>query len=131
MPSDPSHKGTAPGTSIPSGTTHCSCSGSVRLTVTPPETKRYGGNTEVEALPSLSWLAPTINLSRRSGVPLEPLHRAQPSGIVEMLPCHMTMIPDGTPHGSITIADLLGAAVITGKLKRAATMRKDKCFISW
>ena len=47
------------------------------------------------ATPATSASAPTTNLSRRSGVPLEPLQSAQPAGMVAMLPFHMAMSPDG------------------------------------
>lgn len=39
--------------------------------------------------------APTIKRFLRSGVPLEPLHNAQPDGIFEICPDHNRIIPDG------------------------------------
>lgn len=40
--------------------------------------------------------APTTNLSRRSGVPLDPLQRNQPNGTEPTDPDHITMIPLGS-----------------------------------
>lgn len=39
--------------------------------------------------------APTMNLSRRSGVPLVPLHSNQPEGMEAIDPDHMTITPLG------------------------------------
>ena len=40
--------------------------------------------------------APTTKRLRRSGVPLEPLHRTQPVGILATEPDHRTIVPEGT-----------------------------------
>jgi hypothetical protein len=40
--------------------------------------------------------APIINLLRKSGVPLDPLHKYHPVGIEAMVPDHIPINPEGT-----------------------------------
>jgi hypothetical protein len=47
----------------------------------------------VFAMLESSCLAQTMNLSRKSGVPFAPSHKAQPVGTVAMVPCHMRIMP--------------------------------------
>ena len=64
------------------------CCASPPLLVKTPE-------TIVSAIPALSCLAPTMNLSLKSGVPLVPSQMCQPGGIEAIVPDHMIITPDG------------------------------------
>ena len=53
--------------------------------------------TVVFADPPLSEWAPITNLFLKSGVLFEPLHNTQPDGILDTVPDHNPINPDGIP----------------------------------
>ena len=59
----------------------------------------------VLAVPESSEKAPIINLLRKSGVPLEPLHNNHPLGIVAIVPDHIIIIPatNVLPHVGVLL----------------------------